>query len=774
VNTLADQWRRIGRFATGVAVVSSPVGFLWVRAVEPDWSTARHLVAALLLMAAFRGLVDVVLRRLIPWPNLFATSDATYHAEDVMARRRAWTWRSFYRWVWRAFLLITLIWLFKSQTGDGSVGWWQATTDVVSTARSTFTLGSAFQIMMLFLFNFLIFMGPLMLMGIMQIKSFQPGDANWGVKLDDVRGQAESKEDVRKIVTLWQSGSAFEKAGGKRERGILFLGAPGTGKTMLAKAIATGFNSPIVTIPGSGFAQTFIGMDVLVVRWLIMRARRMAKKWGGQCIVFIDEIDAVGMRRSSLVGQATPASRWNRSIHEDLWFGPRGALNPSGDLIAESAAWRERLFADRAAASAPHGSLALMRLGGAINAIVPGMFGGGQMALQQLLIAMDGMADPPLKKRLLVGQTNALLDALYVVPRKVGHLSLRLRAPKPRAEQIYFIGACNVPLDALDPALVRPGRLGRHVHFRTPTKADRRDIFDLYLGKVSHEPDVGTETRRDELARVTPGYSPAMIDQLCSMALTYAHHDGRERASWQDFLKAMENVESGTAINLEYVEAESRAIAVHEAGHAIAAHLFCPGNESTRLTIRPRADGSLGHLMWAEKEERFVHWRDELLQLLIVTVGAHAAELAVYGQNGQGVGGDMYSASYRAGAMASRWAMTPSRFELNKTFPLKREEDAARRRVLRRFEEIGSALLNDSALPDVDRHSQKTVCQILGEAYVTAWNTMDQNRSGISHVADVLVERRELHGNEINEVLDAAGLVHPTIDLLEERCWPTL
>ena len=95
-------------------------------------------------------------------------------------------------------------------------------------------------------------MGPMMMMGISQIRGFEPGDANWGVKLDDVRGQAEAKEEVRRIVSLWQSGEAFEKAGGKRERGILFLGAPGTGKTMLAKAIATGFNSPFVSIPGSG------------------------------------------------------------------------------------------------------------------------------------------------------------------------------------------------------------------------------------------------------------------------------------------------------------------------------------------------------------------------------------------------------------------------------------------------------------------------------------------------------------------------------------------
>ena len=152
-------------------------------------------------------------------------------------------------------------------------------------------------------------MGPMLLMNIVaDARRSSPGDAEWGVKLEDVRGQAEAKEEVRRVVTIWQSGEAFERAGGKRERGLLFLGAPGTGKTMLAKAIATGFNSPFVSMPGSGFAATFIGIDAIVVRLLARRAKKLARKWGGQCIVFIDEIDAVGMRRQALQ-QMAPADR---------------------------------------------------------------------------------------------------------------------------------------------------------------------------------------------------------------------------------------------------------------------------------------------------------------------------------------------------------------------------------------------------------------------------------------------------------------------------------
>src|SRR5919199_1607561 len=188
-----------------------------------------------------------------------------------------------------------------------------------------------------FIFNFVILMGPMLLMGITQIQGFEPGDADWGVRLDDVRGQKEAKEEVRRIVSLWQSGEIFERAGGKRERGLLFLGAPGTGKTMLAKAIATGFNAPFISMPGSGFAQTFMGMDVVIVRWLARKAKKLAAKWGGQCIVFIDEIDAVGMRRQSLGSGYQPYE--TRTVHDLLFFGADGALTPDGDLVVETSAW---------------------------------------------------------------------------------------------------------------------------------------------------------------------------------------------------------------------------------------------------------------------------------------------------------------------------------------------------------------------------------------------------------------------------------------------------
>src|SRR5437763_861652 len=258
---------------------------------------------------------------------------------------------------------------------------------------------------------------------------------------------------------------------------------------MLAKALATGFNSPFVSIPGSGFAQAFIGIDAVIVRFLARKAKKLARKWGGQCIVFIDEIDAVGMRRQALRGGNMQPTPKDPGLE---FFGPFGALNPSGDLINESEAWREHVLAMRAPEPRNPYPTWMQKVGNIVNqGIFPGMMGGqGQLALNQLLVTMDGIDNPPFMRRFLTNRVNSLLDAVYIVPRRIGRVSLRLPPPRPLGAQIYFIGATNVPFERLDPALTRPGRMGRHVWFRTPTKDDRKDIFDLYLGKVAHDADL--------------------------------------------------------------------------------------------------------------------------------------------------------------------------------------------------------------------------------------------------------------------------------------------
>jgi ATP-dependent Zn protease len=775
---LAREWRKLTRAATVVAVLTSPATFTAFYAVQ-DWPLGWSLLATFLFVIAFRGGIDVLAHKLIPRASLFGAGRELL-AEDVVARRRVWYWRHKYRVAFVLALLTTFVLTAMSVTGvtASEIGDW-----AVSALPLILILG--IQIPLLFLANLLIIFGPMLFFGLKQMKGYEPGDADWGVKLSDVRGQKEPKEEVTRVISLWQSGEEFRKAGGKPERGLLFLGAPGTGKTMLSKGIATSFNSPIVTMPGSGFAQTFIGMDVIIVMFLIRKARKLAAKWGGQCMIFIDEIDAVGMRRRALGGGMGMGFEPTESPFDSPpLYGAWGALNPSGDLILENRAWRDRLFAARAEPSADAYPAFVARVRDRVNGFMfPGMGMGGGMALNQLLVQMDGVDEPPFLRKVFTKRFNTFLDATYLVPQRIGRARLRIRPPKPRPEQIYFIGATNVPIDALDPALIRPGRMGRHIWFRTPTKDDRQDIFDLYLGKVEHDEALDTPERRDELARMTNGYSPAMIEQVCSMALTYAHSDGRQAFDRADIVEAMTTIESGTAVGVTYVDEESRAVAIHEAGHAVASHVYMQDVMSTRLSIRMRGN-SLGHHQAIEKEERFSSWRHEEVGKLVWTLGAMAAEHVFYGENGMGVGGDIRSATWSVARMVGQSGMGPEPISLDPDdFPDEASLHDAERDIMERFQRIGVQIMNrarsDNAMTSdpiaavlSDPAKQAAAAQILGQAYLTALSCMRHNREAVAAVADALVQSRELYGDEVIDLLEAVQPEAPPIDVTDRSIWP--
>jgi ATP-dependent Zn protease len=777
--SLAREWRALGRAATAVAVITSPALFVLLHNTY-GWSIFWSIVGAFFGVVIFRGLIDVLAHRFIPSPALYGAEDAL-KKQDVLSRRRVWYWRHKFKvWIWLGSIALVVLVAIALFNGE-SIG------EAVTTFGNTFKgfkvssiFGLAFQLLFLFLINFGILFGPMVAMGIQQIKSYEPGEADWGVKMADVRGQAEAKVEITRVVSLWQSGEEFEKAGGKRERGVLFLGAPGTGKTMLSKGIATSFNCPFVTIPGSGFAQTFIGMDAVIVRFLARKAKKLASKWGGQCIVFIDEIDAVGMRRSSLGTGFQPLN--SGTIHDTHFFGPQGALTSSGDLVLETEAWREKLFAMRADPPKQHYPAFVTRAADAIrNVIMPGGMGmGGGMALNQLLVVMDGIDDPPLMKRVFTRRLNSFLDAMYLVPQKLGPLKLRLKPPRPRKEEVYFIGACNVPLQSLDPALTRPGRMGRHIYFRTPTWEDRRDIFDLYLGKVSHEPDLDTEKARDELARITNGYSPAMIDQACSLALTYAHSDGRLAFRRHDLVEAMTTVESGVAVGQQYPKHEARSIAIHEAGHAVCGHLYAENVLSTRLSIRRRGSSG-GHHQAMAIEDRMVSWRSEEVGELIWVLGAMAAEHVFYGQTTTGVGGDIGSVTASAAGMVGYAAMAPAPIDLSDRIADKEEREKEEKRITERFERLGVQLMqrastdgNPYAATLGDPGKRRLVAGLLGQAFVLAHMTIRANRAGVDYIASRLVAAGELYGDDVTDLLDEARLVKPEIDVLDEATWPVI
>jgi cell division protease FtsH len=560
------------------------------------------------------------------------------------------------------------------------------------------TLGTVLQVLFLILANFMLFFGPFLLYSRVGMDASDPGDASWQVKISDVRGQAAAVEEMTKILHLIEQGNKYVQAGGMRERGILLVGPPGTGKTMLAKAIASTLQLPIIVTSGASFVGMFLGMDILKVLMMSRMAKKKARRWGG-CAIFIDEFDSLGSRRQGM--------------------------------------------------------------GGGGGGMMGGMFGGGMMALNMLLVVMDGLDNPTWGRRLFRKLVNGLMDASFIIPVsvKIGKTSYPLRIPplKPPKYNIFFMGATNRP-QVLDEAITRPGRFGRQIIFKMPDFEDRKDIADLYFTRVRHDKRLDEPETRSEFARITKGYSPAMIQQSLSVALMYAFEHGREGVVWEDLREAMANIEAGLAEPITYSEREALAVARHEAGHAIANRFFLTDMKSVRLSIRKRG-GALGHHQAVEAEESFVKFRSRLAGEVRWGLGSIAAERVFYNENTSGVSGDLMSATREAAMMVGVYGMGPD---------MRNDEDSLRAEMIgHRLISRAAALESPQGEPNIvarvlgDKDKARDAAQILGTAYVDCWRLMLKNKEAIDKVAHVLLEKKELVGREIDELLDTVKLVGP-------------
>jgi ATP-dependent Zn protease len=268
-----------------------------------------------------------------------------------------------------------------------------------------------------------------------------------------------------------------------------------------------------------------------------------------------------------------------------------------------------------------------------------------------------------------------------------------------------------------------------------------------------------------------------MIEQICSMALTNAHHEGLLAFNWEHLVDAMTAIESGTAIGVRYVEHETRAVAIHEAGHASAAHVYRPEVESSRLSIRMRP-GSLGHHQSFQREERFTQWHHEYFGDLVHGLGAMAAEHVFYGENASGVSGDLETATVQSAVMSGIAAMGLQKFDDETT-----EETEKRRKE--RFEKIGLQLMNRTrgsadyhadAIASIqgDPFKRAISAQILGQAFVTAYNFIAQNKDKVEKLANELIEKRELYGDDLIEILNKQNFRKPTIDWEKDETWPRM
>jgi cell division protease FtsH len=647
---------------------------------------------ALLAMLVCRGLLSMGRRWMIVREHMAPEADVNTRTVE--------TNRSIF---WKRFLILSLVPILYF--GAANLLFGLAPQDALL-ALPQFMQTALTQLIYLFFLlmaNSLLFLGPFYILSRIGKTMISPDDARFGVDMDDVRGQKAAVAEMRRILRLIEHGRLYVKAGGKRERGVLMVGPPGTGKTMLAKAIASSLHVPIYVANGGSFAMLFMGIDAISVYLMVRSARRKAKVWGG-CIIFIDEIDALAQRRGGM--------------------------------------------------------------GGGMGGMMGGMMGGGgMMGLNMLLVLMDGIDNAGFFARQLRGLVNITLDGLFL-PRLIAfngtRLNLRIPALKAPAYNILFIGATNRP-SVLDEAVTRPGRFGRQIVFRLPSREDRKDIASLYFDKKQHDPALDTASRREEFARITDKYSPADIEQVLSLALLYAFEDGRDAFNWKDLREAMGNVEAGLAIQVEYTERDRIAVARHELGHAVASHFFKTDHSHVRLSIRRRAT-AIGEIGGYHKdmpaEEEWMKFRSQMTAELRHDLGSIACEHVFYGEGTSGVFMDLRMATAMASAMVGTIGMGPDKLDPQMSAKAANigEQLISVAEIAQGTHEQGTwagAVLNNP-------RGRRVVAQLLGAAYIDDWRLMYVNQEAIDLAAEALIAQGELMGDEISGLLDSVGLRAPT------------
>jgi cell division protease FtsH len=448
-------------------------------------------------------------------------------------------------------------------------------------------------------------------------------DSQEKVTFNDVAGIDEAKEELQEIIEFLRDPRKFTRLGGRIPKGVLLVGAPGTGKTLLARAIAGEAGVPFFSISGSDFVEMFVGVGASRVRDLFLQGKKHAP-----CIIFIDEIDAVGRHRGAGLGGG----------HDER-----------------------------------------------------------EQTLNQLLVEMDGF------------ESN---------------------------EGVILISATNRP-DVLDPALLRPGRFDRQVVVPVPDVKGREEILRVHVKKTV----LGDNADMQTLARGTPGFTGADLENMVNEAALLAARRGKDRVEMNDFEDAKDKVLMGTERRSMIIsDEEKKTTAYHESGHTLVAKLLPNTDPIHKVTIIPRGR-SLGLTQQLPLDEKHTYPKDYLLNSLCILMGGRAAEEIVLGMQTTGAGNDIERATTLARKMVCDFGMSDSLGPL--TFGKKEEQIFLGREISqhRDYSELTAQKIDEE------------VRRIVTDAYAKTSNLIKDNLEALHQLAGALLEKETLDGKQIEEIL---------------------
>jgi cell division protease FtsH len=446
------------------------------------------------------------------------------------------------------------------------------------------------------------------------------------VTFEDVAGADESKQELAEVVEFLKEPEKFVSLGARIPKGVLLVGSPGTGKTLLAKAVSGEAGVPFFSISGSEFVEMFVGVGASRVRDLFDQAKRHSP-----CIIFVDEIDAVGRHRGAGLGGS----------HDER-----------------------------------------------------------EQTLNQILVEMDGFDT----------DTNVIV-----------------------------IAATNRP-DILDPALMRPGRFDRRVVLDRPDVKGREEIFKVHVRGKPLAEDINLNI----LARSTPGFVGADIENMVNEAAILAARRNRKVINMADFEESMERVMLGPERKSRIIlPKEKKLTAVHEAGHAVVMRSLPNSDPVRKVTIIPR--GFAAGLTWSMPEDDNAHMtRSKLKDILAGILGGRSAEELVFGEVTTGASNDLEKATEISRSMVTRWGMS------EKLGPLvygKKEE------LVFLGKELGEQRdYSESVAQEIDGE----VRRLMAEAHETALRVLTEHRATLGRVADVLMEVESLDTAEFEAVWNGA------------------